>query len=331
MRLLLCFMTPGCTLEPVPAAPSKPSPPIASESPSVRSSVPSEQKVPEIARAVEPASPQSSPAASVEGTPEPARDVDGKIIRKPAATPVEAVCHGPLTACRCPDFTMVPEFEGRASLLRQGSFSGAFPEALVEIFGCEGHVDNWGGTVLVRKLKAGWVPIGYVRGFVPNSCSVHRGADGLERLACREAYGLNQGTFLTRASVVDFVGKHYDVLSESECDDARDVKSIRWLSPRSDKLDVEVVLEVGLTREQTDDSCRTTGGKARPLAVRYAAGDTGYAPTAEAETQLFKLIQIDPDFAVDPAVAGTMRQPAARATLPDDLRPERGPLVYEIP
>jgi len=125
---------------------------------------------------------------------------------------------------------------------------------------------------------------------------------------------LNSGAYSTRASVLDFSGKHFDVLSESMCDDARDIQSIPWLTPRPDNSDVEVLLQVGLSREQTLDSCRTIGGTARSLAVRYTARDSGYVPTPEAETQLFKLIQ-----------TGTT------ATSPDGLRPERRPLNFELP
>ncbi len=180
------------------------------------------EPTPTVMATIAPRAPHLSPA--------PERDAYGNIIRKPAATPLGAACHGPSKACQCPDFSGFPEGKGRATLLRQGSFSGPYPEALVEVMMCEGHANNWGGTVLVRKLDVGWLPIGYVVGFVPHSCSAHRGADGLERLACLEGYGLNQGTYSTSASVVDFAAKHYDVPSEAVREDARDVKGVRWLS-----------------------------------------------------------------------------------------------------
>lgn len=253
--------------------------------------------------------------------------------RKPAATALQAACRGSSNDCQCPNFSGMPEGRGRAALLRQGSFSGPYPEALVEVMLCEAHSNNFGGTALVRKVDGGWVPTGYVAGFVPRSCSSHRGADGLERLACFESYGLNQGTYTTSASVVDFAAKTYDVLSEAECEEARDVKGMRWHSSTPSDLSVELVVEAGLRRDNAGFACLTVGGSARLLRLRYDARDAGYVPTAQAEGLLPKLLpKSDPDFAVTPSVAAAMLPSAAPVTSwPAGLRPQRRSLELDLP
>jgi hypothetical protein len=97
-------------------------------------------------------------------------------------------------------------------------------------------------------------------------------------------------------------------------------------------VSVEFVIEAGLRRDNGGDACRTIGGTARSLRLRYSAHSTGYVPTQEAEAQLAKLIAKDPDFAVDPAVAGAMLAGSAATTSwPAGLRPERRPLDLDLP
>ena len=271
----------------------------------------------------------AAPAAPPSPEPDPRFETDatGRTVRQPAPDPVAAVCH-PSNACRCPDFSGFPEGQGRAWLLRSGSFSGPFSEALVSVMMCEAHSNNFGGTALVRRTPSGWLPIGYVPGFVPRHCESHRGTDGLERLACVESYGLNQGTYSTSATVVDFAARQYDVLLESLCEDARDVRSVRWLSQKPSELGVEVVIEAGERRDNTNFTCRTTGGKARPWLLGYQLEPTGYVATPQTEARLAKLAPAQ-DPPLDPSVRAALAQrPGMAAQLPEELRPKRRPLDY---
>ncbi len=93
------------------------------------------------------------------------------------------------------------------------------------------------------------------------------------------------------------------------------------------------MIEAGLRRDNGGDVCRTVGGTARLLQLRYSAQSTGYVPTREAEAQLPTLIVKDPDSAVDPAVASATRAAPVAPVIswPAGVRPERLPLNLDLP
>jgi hypothetical protein len=319
----------GCAVR-GPSAPSVAkgaSPPDATLNlPPLPSSVPVTATAPSASASAAPAPvPPAAPVALNEPAPDISTHYAGNDVvespRQPGKDPLDAVCRGPAASCKCPDFSSFPEGTGRAWLLQRGSFAGPFHEALVTLMMCGAHSENFGGTVLVRQLPVGWLPIGYVPGFVPRSCTAHRGPDGLDRLACFESYGLNQGTYNTSASVVDFAAKHYDLLLSGECEDARDVRSVRWASSTAQNFDVNVVIERGEKRDNIDSACRTVSGSPFPSTASYVFSASGYAPTPKTEKLLWSLVP-PPSDPIDPTVAAAVITPPAQ-TLAHELRPAR--------
>lgn len=88
-------------------------------------------------------------------------EADPKLCQ-PAKDPLHAACANVSSEGVCPK---CPAFTGtgadgvgdaRLELTLLGSFASPAPEALVAVKGCEGHVNNWGGTLLTRQTEAGW-------------------------------------------------------------------------------------------------------------------------------------------------------------------------------
>ncbi len=247
----------------------------------------------------------------------------------PASSPFDAACNTVNGHCKCPWFTAffdvgagASDSDARASLLQAGAFTGALTEALIALSGCTGYLANYGGAVLVRRTGQGWLPIAYHEGFLPLSCTSHRGADGLERLACLESYGQNQGSYASSATVVDFVERRYGTLFYSTCEDGRDVRSVRWRTSDPFALDVEVVIDHGMRRENSGLSCETVGGKRRSSVLSYTPQLDGYAPNERSAKLLQKLA--DPP-ELDPKVRSVLAAKPPEV-LPDQLRPKREPL-----
>jgi hypothetical protein len=97
-----------------------------------------------------------------------------------------------------------PDFELRKVL--EGSFTrpGA-SELLAEFFGCEPHVNNFGGTLLLEKAGTGWRRVRYLAGLV----GIVRGCarkDGREILLDQGGY-TGQGTSTGWVSTYDFFRK----------------------------------------------------------------------------------------------------------------------------
>jgi hypothetical protein len=65
--------------------------------------------------------------------------------------------------------------------------------AILDVNGCEPHVNNWGGTVLLRWLGlTKWQFVRYDAGRRTSDCLKFAGRDGLDHIVCQNGYG-NQG------------------------------------------------------------------------------------------------------------------------------------------
>ncbi len=139
-----------------------------------------------------------------------------------ATTVLEVICpdnlqtsklkHGLAYGCRrCPDFTGFqgekagpgegPAFELRAVM--RGAFAQAGANELAaEFFGCEPHVNNFGGTLLLRQSGTVWKRVGYE----PGAIGMVRGfklRDGRELVLERGGY-TGQGETTEWVSTHDF-------------------------------------------------------------------------------------------------------------------------------
>ena len=70
-----------------------------------------------------------------------------------------------------------------------GGFTSANAEEVLATFvGCEPHGNNWGGTVLLRKVAGAWAFQRYEQGFRPKKCLVFGLADGRSLAVCLGGY-----------------------------------------------------------------------------------------------------------------------------------------------
>jgi hypothetical protein len=246
----------------------------------------------------------------------------GIACQKAAPDPLRAACAAgnvPERCARCPNFTGFAGGEnGVVTMVRHGSFSGPYPEAIVRLNGCEGHVANWGGMLLVRQVSDGWVPITYLPGVVPLSCDVVSDAANVSRLACQEHYGLNSGTYLSGATVIDFRTRRVDSLISGMCEDGRDVEAVRWVGVGQQS--VEVTVSFGLLRDNDGQRCFDRSGKKRHAVLTYVEEGSAFQPSDAARNKLLAMVPAPrANEALDPAVRAAVQY---KPKVPKDLLPE---------
>jgi hypothetical protein len=70
-----------------------------------------------------------------------------------------------------------------------GSFTRAGVQQSVASFsGCEPHVNNFGGSILLEKSPAGWKAESYEPGFISDECLKYQLRGGRDLLLCHEGY-----------------------------------------------------------------------------------------------------------------------------------------------
>lgn len=252
------------------------------------------------------------------------------VCEKPAASPLLAACKpGPRagTCSECPSYT---SFAGpgtaRVDLLLRGSFSGPYEEAIFVVGGCEAHANNYGGLLLTRKVEGGWAKVAYLPGVAPQRCEASPPVNGAARIACLEVYGMNSGTYVTQASLIDFRARRFDVLLNAVCEDGIDVERVRWAG--ADKGELRVSVTFGVQRDNDGQGCVDVGGKKRRAELTYVEASGQLAPTPATETQLRSLKVRDPDDTLDPAVAAAT---GASERVPPELLPERARQSFDEP
>lgn len=185
--------------------------------------------------------------------------------------------------------------------------------------GCEGHHLNYGGVTLTRLVDGGWVPVVYVAGFLPQRCDVRVERSGGSRLACLEAYGLNSGTYMTIASVVDWREGRVDWLLQGQCEEGFDIEDVRWSV--AEPPTVNVSLTFGVSRDNDGDHCFDRFRTKQRMKLDYELVG-GARPT---EASLQKLLRLrpptPPQDRLDPAVA---RATGYRERVPKHLLPAEG-------
>lgn len=270
---------------------------------------------------VEPVTSKQSPLeVPVAALPTPEKPT---CVQAASMDPFRAVCRKGATDSECdvcPAFTgFSGTAGGRIEVIMDGSFASASAEKLLRLTGCESHADNWGGTVLLRYTDNGWVPVSYVAGFMPSHCEKHDEPDGHARLVCLEEQGLNSGTYITSAAVVDFLSNTYDALLEQQCESGIDVRSVHWLSPNADEIGVRI--DYGMKRDNDGQSCHdVSGSKSHAAQLKYNGESYGYTPSPETTSILLKAAPADETQKIDPAV---LRALGTKRRLPDELSPQR--------
>lgn len=101
----------------------------------------------------------------------------------------------------CPSFTKVPEPEADNGFFAiekvvYGSFTeSTVKEAVVDFFGCEGHANQYGGSVLVRRSSKGWSFISYFPGLRANNCLKFSSPNSRSSLVCKNRYMNHTGSW----------------------------------------------------------------------------------------------------------------------------------------
>jgi hypothetical protein len=109
---------------------------------------------------------------------------------------LEAVCPGQvaLSPLGCNDSDRTPE---SGSVLRPRSIVGILPghflsaesdDVLVSAKRSEGHIDRYGGTLLMTRQAGVWKPLWYHSGTITNRCMKIRAASGRDMPVCESAY-----------------------------------------------------------------------------------------------------------------------------------------------
>lgn len=99
-------------------------------------------------------------------------------------------------ACQiCPSFTGYSEQPGgEIAQINYGSFTSPnMNEAVVFLGGCEAHVNNWGGSILLRGSDSNWSMVRYEPAVRSGNCFTFS-HDGIDSLVCENGY-MNQGYF----------------------------------------------------------------------------------------------------------------------------------------
>jgi hypothetical protein len=221
-----------------------------------------------------------------------------------ASDPISSACGSP---CVCPDFTPAAAGAGAtATLVGRGSFLNAkADEALVELEGCEGHVDDYGGTVIVRQEAEGWRRVAYVPGLVPRDCVSESGPSGISRIACKKMHDSNGGSWFNAAAVVDFLARRESLLITGACEDARDIVSVRFSCNACAKFDATVVLAHGMKRRVTaTGSCESISETKRESTLEYLDRGDHYEPTLATTKELLKLPRSKFNIRVKPGTPG---------------------------
>jgi hypothetical protein len=205
-----------------------------------------------------------------------------------ASDPIAAACG---SSCACPDFTPAAGTPASPSLVARGSFlvAGA-DEALVQLSGCEGHSNDYGGTVIVRKGAEGWRRVAYAPGLVNEACTSQTGTDGIGRLACKYMHYANGGSWFNAATIVDFRARRQTFLISGSCEDARDIVTTEFTCGGCTSLDATVVLAHGMKRDyKFPEGCRSSSEAKRESVLKYLDRGDHYEPAPDTLQNLLAL------------------------------------------
>jgi hypothetical protein len=109
-------------------------------------------------------------------------------------------------ACEiCPSFTGYSEEPGgEIAQINYGSFTAPnMNEAVVFLDGCEPHVNNWGGSILLRGSDSNWSMVRYEPAVRSGNCLTFS-HNGIDSLVCENGY-MNQGYLSNWWDQLEFV------------------------------------------------------------------------------------------------------------------------------
>ncbi|WP_420596573.1 hypothetical protein [Deinococcus sp.] len=112
---------------------------------------------------------------------------------------------GTTGACTpCPAFTDGHDTTFSPDTVIYGHFTDPkFTDALLDMGGCEAHVNNFGGSLLLRwQGLTNWKLIRYAQGFRTDQCLKVPAADGRDQLLCQGNYG-GMGTVVENLMLLD--------------------------------------------------------------------------------------------------------------------------------
>ncbi len=111
----------------------------------------------------------------------------------------------PLAAGEKPTLVAWPEFQMSGSFTRRGTRQQL---VVLAAAACEGHADNWGGSVLLERGAGAPSIVEYDRGFAPLSCKPHPVAEGHSALLCEAVFA--QGGIVQESLIVRDFAEPWD-------------------------------------------------------------------------------------------------------------------------
>lgn len=256
---------------------------------------------------------QAAPASagSRKITPRVARELLAPVCVSGAAT----------GACTpCPAFTDGGGDGLTPTAVSYGHFTDPkFTDALVDLDGCEPHVNNFGGSLLLRwQGLTSWKRLRYVQGFRTGQCSKVPAVGGRDLLLCQGNYA-GMGTVVENLMLLDLskpdvlIQNFFSTYDTAEaCSPSGSIQHIvDWkLLPGSGGVAGSEVagLDVGIesatfTRAQgsakTDDPCAGTlsAAPSRTYRLTYTFSGSRFALQAAARPAVAALTRDNPDFA----------------------------------
>jgi hypothetical protein len=184
-----------------------------------------------------PKAPGNRPAASEPKTPAQLPPVEARVQLGPFddAAILEGVCGsdnvstGTPGCCKCPSFTSESTEENtcdsaapgetpfKLDAIRRGNFTEPnLEQAAVTMFACEPHANNFGGTVLVERVRAGARFTRYDQGWAPGDCLSHSSSDGRTVLLCSGSWA--REVTMSWLYVRDWTRNGYDMVMQLDDD-----------------------------------------------------------------------------------------------------------------
>ena len=192
-----------------------------------------------------------------------------------------------------------------------GKFTNAKKtDALLDFSGCEAHVHNFGGSVLLRwQGLTKWKFVTYVPGYLTDQCLKFPARDGRDLLLCQADY-FGMGTAISSLLLEDFLAKQTDTQqlfstydTTNACQTTGSIQTLlEWTQVRlnADRYpDLQAkVKSAAYTRKEAkaDDPCapEILSGASRTYTLEYTFDGGKFTPTQATRGVLKQLLRDNP-------------------------------------
>jgi hypothetical protein len=194
----------------------------------------------------------------------------------------------------CPKYIDANGLEGDFGLsnVMYGKFTDAKKtDALLDMYGCEAHVNNFGGSVLLRwQGLTIWKFTRYAAGFRSSDCLKYPARDGRDLLLCRSAW-MGQGYVIEGFGLTDLLQKTDQSLFQVTDNTAscmgdryysQRITTVQQIKLNSDRYpDLRVGVEVASATPPKNWECGKdlTTGKKRTYSLEFIFDGAKFTPT----------------------------------------------------